>query len=89
MSAMWKNCDRGRGQCARGFGGTDPDGGIGEADKSEKFKSRPEEYPLCVYPGIQARPAQGDNYIIYLDGDALPVDACLVKGYNYAAYREI
>lgn len=28
-----------------------------------------------------------DNYTLYIDGEGLPIDAYLIKGYNYSAYK--
>lgn len=61
-------------------------GGIGEADKSENSKADQKNTLYAFIPEYRLALPKG-NYIIYLDGDALPVDACLVKGYNYAAYE--
>lgn len=61
-------------------------GGIGEADKSENSKADHKDTLYAFIPEYRLALPKG-NYIIYLDGDALPVEACLVKGYNYAAYE--
>jgi hypothetical protein len=61
-------------------------GGIGEADESENFKGGQRNTLYSFIPEYRLALPKG-NYTFYLDGDALPVDACLVKGYNYAAYE--
>ncbi|HBR08685.1 MAG TPA: hypothetical protein DD735_07305, partial [Clostridiales bacterium] len=60
-------------------------GGIGEADKSGDFKAGQRNTLYAFIPEYEIALPKG-GYTLYLDGDALPVDACLVKGYNYAAY---
>ncbi|MDD2956250.1 MAG: hypothetical protein PHD67_08035 [Oscillospiraceae bacterium] len=61
-------------------------GGIGEADKSGNFKAGQRNTLYAFTPEYEIALPKG-GYILYLDGDALPVDACLVKGYNHAAYE--
>ncbi len=61
-------------------------GGIGEADKSGNFKGGQRNTLYAFTPEYEIALPKG-NYTLYLDGDALPVDACLVKGYNHAAYE--
>lgn len=61
-------------------------GGISEADKAGNFKAGQQNTLYAFIPEYEIALPKG-GYTLYLDGDALPVDACLVKGYNYAAYK--
>ncbi len=61
-------------------------GGIGEVGKSGDYKAGQRNTLYQFRPEYNIILPKGD-YIIHLFGHARPVDAYLVKGYNYTAYQ--
>ncbi|MEL7624325.1 MAG: hypothetical protein AAGU12_12155 [Clostridiales bacterium] len=60
-------------------------GGIGEGGELLRMTEEPNSlYTFAPESGRMVLPK--GSYILYPVGDALPVDAFLIKGYNYAAY---
>ena len=61
-------------------------GGIRELPASGKITAPTRNTLYTFIPASETALPKGD-YALYLDGVELPVDAFLVKGYNYAAYQ--
>lgn len=61
-------------------------GGLGEIDKSGK-STAPERNTLYTFTLEYGIALPKGAYSLQLNGEKLPVDAYLVKGYNYAAYQ--